>query len=101
MQINFSGTQTIDHMVVYSIPDNYTNPIEPTDTMTSFLYGVTGFTVQGWDGSAWMTLGMVTRNHRVKRTDNLSAFTSRRIRINITRSLGSYSRLAEIEAWGN
>ena len=46
VQINFSGTKTIDRVVVYTQQDNYTNPVEPTDTLTFSLYGVTGFRVQ-------------------------------------------------------
>ena len=34
VQINFNGSKTIDRVVVYTVQDNYTNPIEPTDTLT-------------------------------------------------------------------
>ncbi|MBK8568734.1 MAG: hypothetical protein IPN81_01440 [Nitrosomonadales bacterium] len=34
VQINFNGTKTVDRVVVYTLQDNYTNPIEPTDTQT-------------------------------------------------------------------
>jgi hypothetical protein len=37
----------------------------------------------------------------VKRTVSFAAFTTDRIRVNITNALASYSRLTEIEAWGN
>ena len=37
VQINFSGTKTVDRVVVYTLQDNYTNPIEPTDTLTLAL----------------------------------------------------------------
>ena len=100
VQINFNGTQTIDRVVVYTIQDSYTNPIEPTDTLTFNTYGVTGFTVQGWDGSAWVTLATVSGNNLVKRTVNFTAYTTDRIRINVTSALASYSRITEIEAWG-
>jgi len=101
VQITFNGTQTIDHVVVYTLQDNYTNPVEPTDTMTFSLYGITDFNVQGWNGSAWVTLGTVSGNNLVKRTVNFSAFTTDRIRVNVTNALASYSRIVEIEAWGN
>ena len=101
VQINFNGTKTIDRVVVYTIQDNYTNPIEPTDTLTFNTYGVTGFTVQGWDGSAWVTLATVSGNNLVKRTVNFAAFTTDRIRVNVTSVLAGYSRIVEIEAWGN
>ena len=32
VQIVFNGSKTIDRVVVYSLQDNYLNPVEPTDT---------------------------------------------------------------------
>ena len=64
-------------------------------------YGVTDFNVQAWNGSSWVTLGTVAGNNLVMRTVNFTAFTTDRIRINITGALASYSRLVEVEAWGN
>jgi hypothetical protein len=101
VQINFNGSKTIDHVVVYTVQDNYPNPVEPTDTMTFTLYGITAFTVQGWNGSAWVTLGSVIGNNLVKRTVNFSAYTTDRIRISVTAALASYSRITEVEAWGH
>ncbi len=69
--------------------DNYRNPVEPTDTLTFSLYGITGFTVQGWNGATWVTLATVSGNNLVKRTVNFTAFTTDRIRINVTSALGS------------
>jgi hypothetical protein len=99
VQINFNGTKTIDRVVVYTIQDNYQNPIEPTDTLTFSTYGVTDFAVQGWNGSAWITLATVSGNNLVKRTVTFAAFTTDRIRVNITGALNPYSCLIEIEAW--
>ncbi len=99
VQIDFSGTQTIDHVVVYSVQDNYTSPVTPTDTMTFTTYGVTDFTVQGWNGSSWVTLGTVSGNNLVKRTVSFGPFTTSRIRVNVTNALLHYTRLVEIEAW--
>ncbi|MBL0037725.1 MAG: hypothetical protein IPP36_02645 [Nitrosomonadales bacterium] len=101
MQINFNGTKTIDRVVVLRFQDNYTSPIEPTDSLTFNTYGVTGFTVQGWNGSTWITLATVSGNNLVKRTVNFAAFTTDRIRVNVTSVLAGYSRIVEIEAWGN
>jgi hypothetical protein len=101
VQINFSGSKTINRVVVYTLQDNYANPIEPTDTMTFSLYGVTAFVVQGWTGRAWTTLATVSGNNLVKRSINFSAFTTTRIRIRVTAALASFSRITEIEAWGN
>jgi hypothetical protein len=99
VQITFNGTKTIDHVVVYTVQDNWANPIEPTDTMTFTQWGLTDFTVQGWNGTAWVTLGTVSGNNLVKRTVNFTAYTTDRIRINaFTNALNAYSRITEVEA---
>ncbi len=53
---------------------------EPSDTMTSAIYGAVDFTVQGWDGSAWVTLGTVIGNNLVKRAGSFPARSTDRIR---------------------
>jgi uncharacterized protein YqjF (DUF2071 family) len=100
VQINFNGSKTIDHVVVYSVQDNYTSPVEPSDTQTFSLYGITDFTVQGWNGSAWVTLATVSGNNLVKRTVTFSSYTTDRVRINVTNALNTWSRITEVEAWG-
>src|SRR5438105_4507730 len=101
VEIDFNGSKTIGHVIVYTVQDNYTSPVEPSDSMTFGLYGITDFTVQGWNGASWVTLGTVSGNHLVKRTVNFTATTTDRIRINVTNALASYSRITEVEAWGN
>src|SRR3984893_17464826 len=100
LQINFNGAKIIDHVVVYSVQDNYQSPVEPTDTMTFSLYGLVDFTVQGWDGANWVTLGTVSGNNLVKRTVNFSPYTTDRIRINVTNALDTWSRITEVKARG-
>src|SRR6185369_2291915 len=99
VQITFNGSKTLDRVVVYSLQDNFNQPVEPTDTTTFATYGITAFTVQGWDGVNWITLASVSGNTLVKRTVTFPAYATDRIRINITaaRSAGSY--VTEIEAW--
>jgi hypothetical protein len=101
VEIDFNGNKTIDRVIVYTLQDNYPNPIEPTDTLTFSQYGVTDFNVQGWTGSAWTTLASVSGNNLVKRAVTFSAFTTTRIRVNVTSALMQYSRLVEVEAWGS
>jgi hypothetical protein len=101
VQITFNRSKTINRVVVYSLQDNYTAPIEPTDTMTFSKYGLTGFSVQAWNGSTWVALGTVTGNNVVKRTVTFSAFTTDRIRIMVNSALATWSRITEIEAWGH
>jgi hypothetical protein len=99
VKIDFNGANTIDRVVVYSIQDANFSAAEPSDTMTSAIYGAVDFTVQGWDGSAWVTLGTVIGNNLVKRAGSFPARSTDRIRVNITNALSGWSRLVEIEAW--
>jgi len=100
VQIKFNGQKTIDHVVLYTLQDHYTSPVEPTDSMTFNVYGVTDFQVQAWNGAAWVTLGTVSGNNRVKRTVSFTPYTTDRIRVFITGSKdGIWSRVTEIEAW--
>jgi hypothetical protein len=83
------------------VQDDFLNPVEPTDSMTNPLYGTSfiGFTVSGWDGANWVVLASVTGNNFVKRTVTFPAYTTNRIRVNVTQSADAYARLTEIEAW--
>ena len=40
VQIVFNGQKTIDRAVVYSVQDNYTNPVEPSDAQAFSVFGV-------------------------------------------------------------
>jgi Tfp pilus tip-associated adhesin PilY1 len=100
LQVNFNGSKSITQVIVYSVQDIYYAPSEPTDTMTFNNYGLVNFSVQGWDGSGWVTLATVTGNNLVKRTLNFGAFTTDRIRIYVTAAADGYSRLTEVEAFG-
>jgi hypothetical protein len=99
VQVNFAAPRTIDHVVVYSMQDSYSHPVEPTGTTTFRSYGVSDFSVQAWNGSAWTTLGTVTGNNLVKRTVTFAPVTTDRIRVTVSKGLNGASRIAEIEAW--
>jgi hypothetical protein len=101
VQIAFPGMRTIDRVVVYSVQDNYTSPVEPSDTKTFTLYGLKGFQVQGWNGTSWVTLATVSNNNLVKRTVTFTPYATSRIRILTTAGADGYSRIVEIEAWGH
>jgi hypothetical protein len=74
VQITFNGSKTLDRVVVYSLQDLYTQPVEPTDTTTFATYGITAFTVQGWNGASWIDLATVSNNTLVKRTVTFPAY---------------------------
>ncbi|NUZ04235.1 PQQ-dependent sugar dehydrogenase [Piscinibacter koreensis] len=100
VQVIFNGQKSIDRVVVYTLQDDYANPVEPSDATTFTAYGVTDFTIEGWNGTAWVTLASVNRNNLVKRTVTFPAFTTDRVRVNVTGALADYSRIVEIEAYG-
>ena len=102
VQVNFNGTRTVDHVVVYSVQDNYLSPVEPTDSMTGTRFVLTAFTVQGWNGSTWVTLASVAGNDLIKRTVWFNPFATDRVRVTIGATQdGVWSRVTEIEAWGS
>ena len=99
-QINFFGRKTIDRVVVYSVQDNYFDGVDPTDDDPCYVYGLVDFTVEGFDGRNWVTLGDVTDNLLCKRTVDFPPFTTDAIRINVTVTGGwSLTRIAEVEAF--
>ena len=69
--------------------------------MTFSRYGLTAFIVQGWGGTSWTALATVTGNNLVKRTVTFPATTTSRIRIRVTGAVDGWSRITEVEAWGN
>jgi RHS repeat-associated protein len=102
LQIDFNNSKTISEIDVFTEQDNYTNPSEPTETMTFSSYGLTGYDVQYWNGSSWVTItgGSVTSNNKVWRKFSFSAITTSKIRVLSNASPDGYSRLTEVEAWG-
>jgi len=52
LQVDFNGSKTISEIDVFTEQDNYTSPSEPTETMTFSSYGLTGYEVQYWNGTA-------------------------------------------------
>jgi hypothetical protein len=101
VQISSCGQKNIDQVIVYFTQDNYASPVDPSNDFTFSLYGITDFEVQGWNGASWVALGSVAGNNLVKRTVNFAAIPTDRIRVNVTGALAGYSRITEIEAWGN
>jgi hypothetical protein len=48
-----------------------------------------------------VTLASVNDNGLAKRTVNFSPYATDRIRINVNAAFGEFSRIVEIQAWGN
>ena len=102
LQVTFNGSKTIDEVDVFTLQDNFSNPSEPTESMTFSQYGIVAFQVQYWNGLSWQTVsgGNISSNNKVWRKINFSQITTSKIRVNVTNALSSYSRITEVEAWG-
>ncbi len=101
LQVNFSGTKSINEIDVFTLQDNYPSPVEPTETMTFSLYGIIDFDVQYWNGSAWVTVpgGTVSGNNKVWRKFTFAPISTTAIRVNVRNAPASFSRITEVEAW--
>jgi RHS repeat-associated protein len=99
--VDFNGSQTIDEIDVFTLQDDYNNPSAPAETMTFNIYGLTGFDVQYWNGSAWVTVpgASVAGNNKVWNKINFPAITTTKIRVLTNASGDGFSRITEVEAW--
>jgi subtilisin family serine protease len=102
LEIDFNGLKSINEVDVFSMQDQYGSPVDPTPTMTFTYYGLKNFEVQYWNGSAWTDVpsGAITNNNLVWRQLMFGAVTTSKIRLYVTSSLGSFTRVMELEAWG-
>lgn len=102
VQIDFNVSRTIDEIDVFTIQDNWTDPVEPTESMTFTTQGITAFDVQYWNGSTWVTVpgGSITGNNKVWRKVTFSPVNTTMIRVVVNAALDNFSRIVEIEAWG-
>ena len=101
VEVAFNGSKTINEVDVFSLQDNYANPIEPTEATTFSLYGLTGFQVQYWNGSAWVTVpgGSVSGNNKVLKKITFAPLTTTKIRVLANTAADGWSRMVEVEAW--
>ncbi len=101
IQVDFSGTQTIGEIDVFSVQDNFMSPSDPTPTMTFTNYGLVAFDVQYWNGSTWVTIpgGSVTGNNLVWRTFTFAPVSTNAIRVVVKGAPDQWSRVVEIEAY--
>jgi uncharacterized protein (UPF0248 family) len=101
LQVDFNGSKTINEIDVFAVTDDFSNPVDPTETTTFSLYGITNFDVQYWTGSAWQTVpnGSITNNNKVITKITFSSITTNKIRVVVNNAQASYSRIVELEAW--
>jgi len=102
LEVAFPGPRTVDEVSVFGLQDNFQSPAEPTEAAASSSYALTSFTVEYWTGSAWALVpgGTVAGNNKVWRKLTFAPLTTTKLRLSVNAALGSYSRVAEFEAWG-
>jgi hypothetical protein len=101
LEVDFPGNKTVDEIDLFSLQDNYTAPVEPTEAMTFTYYGITDFDVQYWNGAQWLNVpgGSVSGNNKVWRRVSFSPIKTNRIRVLVRGALTNRSRIVELEAW--
>lgn len=102
LEVAFPAARTIDEVNVFSLQDDFNNPVEPTQTLTFTQFGLQDFDVQYWTGSAWQTVpgGSVLNNNKVWRKITFPPVTTTKVRVMVNRALGSFSQIVELEVWG-
>ncbi len=101
LQVDFSGVQTIGQIDVFSVQDAYQSPTAPTWPLRFTLYGNVDFRVQYWTAGDWADVpgGNVTANSFVWRRFAFAPIATDKIRVSITATPDSWTRVTELEAW--
>jgi subtilisin family serine protease len=101
VQVDFSGSQSIGEVDVFTLQDAYSAPSDPTPAMTFSQFGIRDFEVQYWNGAAWVAIpgSTVTANTLVWRKFTFTPVTTTKIRVWVTAALSGYSRITEVEAY--
>ena len=102
LTITFNSAKTIDEVDLFCLQDSYNNPSEPTQTMTFTLYGLTGFNLQYWTGTAWAAIpgASASGNNLVWKKFTFPSLTTSKVKVVVTASPDGWSRVTELEAWG-
>jgi len=103
--ISFGTPRNISEVHVYTLADGFPLASDPGPTDTFTQYGITNFNVQysADNGGSWSTVtgGSVSGNNLVWKKITFPVITGvTNVRVQVTNSLASYSRIVELEAWG-
>ena len=102
LEVTFNGAKTLNEIRVYTVQNDYNNPVEPTPLTPATYNGIQDFEVQYWDGSQWVTVpgGSVTGNDKAMRIFAVPLITTTKLRVVVTAARNHYSRITELEAFG-
>jgi len=104
LQVAFNGTKTIDEISIFAVRDDYDNTVPPDQNTTTTQFSLIDFDVQYWTGTAWATVpgGAITGNNKAWVKLTFAPISTDKIRVVVNNaSLDGYSRIVELEAWGN
>lgn len=103
LEVTFAAPKVIDEIDIFTQQDDYLSNTEPTEAMLFTQYGLRDIEVQYWADTGWATIpnGSITNNAHVWRKFNFSPVTTSKIRVLVRATADGYSRVWEIEAWGN
>jgi serine protease AprX len=97
------GAKLISEVRVYTLQNDFRNPVVPDENTDASLYGIQDFEVQSWNGVLWVTVagGTVTGNTKALRviTFNTPVSTTG-IRVLVNMGRAHYSRIVELECYG-
>jgi hypothetical protein len=102
IELDLHAPRTIDEINVFSVQEDFMNPVEPTESMTT-PYGLVDFKVEILTTVGWTTVknGVVAANGKVWRKFTFAPITATKIKVTVTSGGAGHSRITEIEAWGN
>ncbi len=103
LEVDFHNLRTIREIRVYTLQNNFKNPVQPDPTTPADLYGIRLFDVQYWNGTSWVTIGGF--NQEPGNDKAMSVFTfadvqTSKIRVFVNAGRVYYSRIVEVEAIG-
>jgi PKD repeat protein len=102
VEVAFNGAQKLTEIRVFTLQNDFRNPVEPDANTLANVYGILDFEVQYWDGSQWVAVpnGAVTGNDKAMRVFTFPEITTTKIRVFVTNARNNFSRLTEVEAIG-
>ncbi|HEX7174221.1 MAG TPA: S8 family serine peptidase [Pyrinomonadaceae bacterium] len=95
--------KVISEIRVYTLQNNYSQPVVPDENTDASYYGISDFEVQAWNGAQFVTVpgGLITGNTKAMRVITLSTpVTTSAIRVKVNAGRIHFSRIVEVEAFG-
>lgn len=103
LAVTLKRSFAVQRVVVFTVQNDFSNPVEPTPTQTCTLYGVKDFSIETLDadGVTWTTQATVLNNTLCKREVVLPVLVRTsgvRIVVNASHD-GLFSRIVELEVF--